>query len=180
MYSIHNVKDIMTVRANWKESEPKKWKLVSVEGTKISKNDYSNYPKELQESINNFDVIINGIVDGTILKTPDDLVDFESQNLTENQTKVLKTLMKDVPRGTIISYKELGEKAGVGPNAARFVGNTMHLNHWVVIIPCHRVVRTDYSLGNYSTFGPLVKEKLLKEEGITIKNHFCKPPITTV
>lgn len=174
MYSVHNVKDILTVRANWNETEPKKWKIKSLENGKNFKNDYSNYPKELQQSIQNFDVIINGIIDGMVQTVPEDLIDFDSQNLTENQLKVLKTLMKEVPRGTIVSYKELGKKAGIGPNAARFVGNTMHLNHWVIIIPCHRVVRSDYLLGNYSTYGPSVKEKLLIEEGVKIKNHVCK------
>ena len=161
MFSIHNVKNILTVRANWNEVEPGKWKLMSIgEGKNIS-HDYSSYPNELQKIISNFDIIINGIVDGTVMKVKEDLIDFESHNLTDNQLKVLKTLMNDVPRGTVITYKELGLKAGVGPNAARFVGNTMHLNHWVIIIPCHRVVKSDYSLGNYSTFGPSIKEKLL-------------------
>lgn len=179
MYSVHNVKNIMKIRANWNETEPKKWKIKSIENGTNFKNDYSKYPDELQQTIRDFDVVVNGIVDGRIKNVPDDIIDFDSQNLTENQLKVLKTLMKEVPRGSIITYKELGIKAGVNQNAARFVGNTMHRNYWVVIIPCHRVVRGDYTIGNYSTYGPSIKEKLLTEEGITIKNHICQRPIST-
>ncbi|OHS97521.1 Methylated-DNA--protein-cysteine methyltransferase [Tritrichomonas foetus] len=182
MFSIHDVKNILTIRVFWCESSPKKWKIQSINDQKSTSKKYDdkNYPLELKETINNFDTFLKGFMDGIIQTVPDDLIDFKSQKLTDKQESVLKTLMTEVPRGSVITYKNLGIKSGVGPNASRFVGNTMHLNYWPIIIPCHRVVKSDYSLGNYSMNGPSMKEKLLIEEGISIKNHICKMPTEIV
>lgn len=61
---------------------------------------------------------------------------------TKNERKVMLSLSVTVPC-KIISYKELGEKAGFF-NAARFIGNTMMKNPFPLILPCHRVVPSIY------------------------------------
>lgn len=68
-----------------------------------------------------------------------------------------------VPHGTTVSYAELARAAG-HPRAFRAVGNYMDVNPYPVIIPCHRVVKSDGSLGNFSA-GTEWKARLLSLEG---------------
>jgi len=70
-------------------------------------------------------------------------------NSTEFEQEVLLTLYQDTKIGDKISYRELAEKVN-RPNASRAVGTTMKKNPFPIIIPCHRVVRSDGSIGNYS------------------------------
>jgi methylated-DNA-[protein]-cysteine S-methyltransferase len=67
-----------------------------------------------------------------------------------------------IPYGEVRSYKWIAERLGK-PDAARAVGNAMARNPVPIIVPCHRVVRTDGSLGGYS-FGLIRKERLLELE----------------
>lgn len=62
--------------------------------------------------------------------------------------KVHKALVK-VPYGTRVSYGELATISG-SPQAARAVGRVMSLNPFPLLVPCHRVVNADGSVGYYS------------------------------
>ncbi len=84
---------------------------------------------------------------------------------TAKERAVYRALLK-IPAGRTISYGGLAEKAGV-PSAARFVGNAMAKNIFPVLIPCHRVVKNDGNLGNY-TSGTDIKEFLLRHEGAPV------------
>ena len=75
--------------------------------------------------------------------------------------RVLSALGKIPPQMTI-SYSALARKSGV-PRAARAVGNVLNRNPIPILIPCHRVVRKDRSLGGYRG-GILWKRTLLKLE----------------
>lgn len=66
---------------------------------------------------------------------------------TQFAQDVYRALMR-VPPGTTTSYGELAESAGY-PRAARAVGGLMASNPIPVVIPCHRVIRADGSLGQY-------------------------------
>ena len=68
-----------------------------------------------------------------------------------------------IPRGRVLTYKQVAAKAG-NPRAARAVGTLMAQNYDPKI-PCHRVVRSDGTLGNYNRGGPKQKFILLKQEG---------------
>ena len=70
---------------------------------------------------------------------------------TAKQRLVLKKLRETIP-GELLSYKDLANRAGL-TNAARFVGTTMKNNNTPLLIPCHRVVRSDGKLGFYSAPG---------------------------
>jgi O-6-methylguanine DNA methyltransferase len=70
-----------------------------------------------------------------------------------------------VRAGETVSYGELAEMAGY-PRAARAVGNAMAANPIPIVVPCHRVVRADGTLGNYGD-DPAWKERLLLHEGWT-------------
>jgi len=73
-----------------------------------------------------------------------------------------------VPRGNIITYARIASRLGL-PNGARAVGNALAGNPFPIIIPCHRAVRSDGSLGGFQG-GLLMKRALLEQEGIP----FCR------
>lgn len=74
-------------------------------------------------------------------------ISWEKLGLGGFKRRVYSALLS-IPAGETVSYGELAEKAGY-PRAARAVGNAMAANPVPVVIPCHRVVRGDGSLGNY-------------------------------
>jgi len=80
---------------------------------------------------------------------------------TDFEIKVWKTL-KIVKKGCVISYKELSKKSGF-KNAERAVGNAMRKNYLILFIPCHRVIKSNGEIGNFSA-GKNIKEKLLNLE----------------
>lgn len=82
---------------------------------------------------------------------------------TDFQLKVWSELEK-IPQGQTITYAELATKIGK-PNAARAVGNAVGANPIAYLVPCHRVVRTDKTLGGYR-WGVEVKKKILAKERI--------------
>ena len=82
------------------------------------------------------------------------------------QKKVLKAL-RQVPFGEVISYGDLAKRIGQ-PGAARAVGTALAHNPIPLVLPCHRVVRRDGSLGGFSG-GLDIKERLLTLEGVRLK-----------
>lgn len=76
---------------------------------------------------------------------------------------VLEALAR-VPFGKLVSYGELAARAG-SPKASRAVGGAMARNPIPIIVPCHRVVAADGSLGGFSG-GLGVKRRLLAHEGV--------------
>ena len=85
---------------------------------------------------------------------------------TKFQLKVWKYL-KTIPRGKVKTYKEvaIGIKK---PNSARAVANACANNPYSPNIPCHRVIRSDGTLGGFSGVGGIkTKKKMLKSEGFS-------------
>lgn len=74
--------------------------------------------------------------------------------------KVLE-IVKNIPEGKTMTYSEVAKKAG-SPKAYRAVGNILNKNY-DPLIPCHRVIRSDGSIGGYNR-GRKKKEELLKKE----------------
>ena len=87
--------------------------------------------------------------------------------LSNFQKKVI-LLERKIPRGQISTYKELALKLGF-PRAARSVGQALAKNPFPIIIPCHRTIRSDGSLGGYIG-GVSMKRQLLEFEGIKFNN----------
>ena len=86
---------------------------------------------------------------------------------TEFQLKVWNYLKK-IPRGRVKTYSEVAKAIGK-PLAVRAVANAIGKNPLAPQIPCHRVIRSDGSLGGYSGKGGIkTKILLLKKEGITL------------
>ena len=86
---------------------------------------------------------------------------------TSFQLKVWSYLKK-IPRGNVKTYSQVAK--GIGkPLATRAVANAIGKNPYPPKIPCHRVIRSDGSLGGYSGKGGIKTKKfLLKKEGITL------------
>lgn len=72
-------------------------------------------------------------------------------------------VVSNIPKGEVLTYKDVAARAG-SPRAARAVGNILKKN-FNPSVSCHRVIRTDGTLGKYNRGGLVVKSKLLKEEG---------------
>ena len=79
--------------------------------------------------------------------------------------KVLNELM-NIPYGETRTYGWLARKVGK-PGAARAVGQALKRNPIPIIIPCHRVIRDDGTIGGFS-MGVNIKERLLALEGVHV------------
>jgi len=73
-----------------------------------------------------------------------------------------------IPTGQTRTYQWVARQTG-NPRAARAVGRVLAKNPLPVVIPCHRVIRKDGSLGGY-TLGKRKKEVLLKQEALKLKS----------
>ena len=78
-------------------------------------------------------------------------------------TEKVRDIVRAIPKGKTMTYKEVAQKAG-NPNAARGVGAIMRAN-FDPLIPCHRVIKSDGSLGSYNRGGTDRKMEILREEG---------------
>ncbi len=88
----------------------------------------------------------------------------EGSGLTRFQIRVLLEVMR-IPRGETRTYSEVARMAG-SPRAYRAVGTAVRRNPFAPRIPCHRVVRSDGSIGRYSgRGGAKAKMLMLKSEG---------------
>ena len=86
---------------------------------------------------------------------------------TKFQVKIW-VFLKKIPKGSVKTYTEVAKAIGK-PLAIRAVANAIAKNPYPIQIPCHRVIRSDGSLGGYSGTGGVKKKKnLLKKEGIIV------------
>jgi len=80
-------------------------------------------------------------------------------------TKVYRKLLQ-VPKGRVTTYGELANAVGL-KNGQRAIGMIMKKNPFPVIVPCHRVVKSDGNIGGY-VYGESIKSRILASEGIKI------------
>ena len=81
-----------------------------------------------------------------------------------NFQKMVWTELKKIPFGETRTYKEIAIAIGK-PKAARAVANACGKNPYPIIIPCHRVVRSDGSIGGFTGDGGVEKKRqLLRQE----------------
>ena len=76
-------------------------------------------------------------------------------------------LLKLIPEGKVTTYKEMAH--ALNTKAWRAVGSAMAKNEKLIEIPCHRVVRSNGTIGEYA-LGSAKKAELLMDEGLTITN----------
>jgi O-6-methylguanine DNA methyltransferase len=85
--------------------------------------------------------------------------------MTQFQQHVLQ-IVRRIPKGQVLTYKQIAQKAG-RLKAYRAVGNILNKN-FDPQIPCHRVIKSDGTIGGYNR-GVKNKRKILRKEGY--KNH---------
>jgi methylated-DNA-[protein]-cysteine S-methyltransferase len=104
---------------------------------------------------------IESYLDGEDVELPIDLLD--SSLCSRFQWTVLMA-ERTIPRGSVASYSGLAAHIG-HPRAARAVGTALARNPFPIVIPCHRTVRSDGSLGGFGG-GLDMKRALLDVEGV--------------
>ncbi|MDE2485239.1 MAG: methylated-DNA--[protein]-cysteine S-methyltransferase, partial [candidate division NC10 bacterium] len=93
--------------------------------------------------------------------------------LTPFQRRVLQKI-RTIPAGEVRSYRWVAKAIGA-ERAVRAVGTALAKNPVPLLIPCHRVIRSDGRLGEYSGGGPSVKAKLLAFEGADLEGLIRLP-----
>ena len=95
--------------------------------------------------------------------------------LSPYQQAILR-ILAEVPKGKVTTYGDLAKELARrdqkwSPNASRAVGTTMRNNPCGPQIPCHRVIKSDGTIGNFRGGAEgAVEEKtrMLREEGVTV------------
>ena len=137
-------------RFGWISASEKSNKLLSVSFAKSNNRGRSISLNKLKKNLNNFFSKKTKKINSNISMEGSDL-----------QIKIWKELKK-IPYGKTKSY---GEIAKIVKTSPRYVGNVCGQNKHILIVPCHRVIRTDGSLGGFSSRGGLsLKKRLLDME----------------
>ncbi len=95
-----------------------------------------------------------------------EMVEFSSLPLDMRQSTAFQrdvwSAARQIPYGAWLSYGELARRSG-HPGAGRAAGNALALNRWPPLVPCHRVLRSDGSLGGFRGGVELKRRMLLLE-----------------
>ncbi len=91
-------------------------------------------------------------------------VQFDLRSVTEFERAVLLKAL-EIPRGELRTYGWIAAQIG-RPAAVRAVGSALRKNPVPLLIPCHRVVRSDGTVGEYALGGSDAKRRVLAAEGI--------------
>lgn len=84
-------------------------------------------------------------------------------------------LCRKIPKGKVMTYGHIAKILNSSPRA---VGQALKKNPYTPQVPCHRVIKSDGSLGGYNgKMNSLRKIRLLKSEGIKFKNGFIEHKI---
>jgi O-6-methylguanine DNA methyltransferase len=89
---------------------------------------------------------------------------YSRRRLTDFQKEVYR-ITSQIPLGEVRSYKWIARRLGK-PKATRAVGQALKRNPYPIIIPCHRVIRSNGSLGGYTKGKRLKRQLLLLERYI--------------
>ena len=134
----------------WISASEKNNKILSVSFAKSNNTGKSISLNNLKKNLNNYFSNKTKKINSNIL--------MEGSSL---QIKIWKELIK-IPYGETKSYGEIAKAVKTSP---RYVGNVCGQNKHILIVPCHRVIRTDGSLGGFSSRGGLsLKKRLLDKE----------------
>ena len=99
-------------------------------------------------------------------------VPVDLSGVTDFTRKVLEATAT-IPYGQTVSYGEIARMIGM-PGATQAVGNALGANPVPIVVPCHRVIRSDGSMG-WFTGGPQIKRALLRLEGIDFPEQAALP-----
>jgi len=85
-----------------------------------------------------------------------------------NFQEAVLNIIKQIPKGKLMTYGGIARELTGSVRAARAVGQAVAANPYLVVVPCHRVVRSDGDIGGYSS-GVEKKIRLLSAEGVEIR-----------
>lgn len=141
------------------------WLELTVSDTGVRSISYVDPPRSIKKL--NGNPLMDMLVDQLDRYFRGDLATFtvpvDFDQCTPFRQKVWKEIAR-IPYGETRSYAELAAAVG-NPRAARAVGSSNGENPVPIVIPCHRVIRADGSLGGYSS-GIRIKRALLELEGV--------------
>ena len=134
----------------WISAFEKKGEIVKIQFGKVNKQKRSNLLIKCKKNIKNFFNKKNSNIN-------------IPHNLDGNQTqKRVWGELKKIKKGHVKSYGEIAKKFKISP---RYVGKICSQNKLLLVVPCHRVIRTDGSLGGFTSNGGVnLKKKLLDFE----------------
>jgi methylated-DNA-[protein]-cysteine S-methyltransferase len=116
--------------------------------------------------------LVRDFLGGKNVAIPFELVD--SSVCYPFQLRVLKK-EREIPRGTVASYSWVADR--IGSRAVRAVGSALARNPFPIVVPCHRAVRSDGSLGGFQG-GLEMKRRLLEMEGVLFDSRgYVQSPI---
>jgi methylated-DNA-[protein]-cysteine S-methyltransferase len=146
---------------------PKIYKIYLNMENSISIGDIKHSSDELScKAIDEIVKNIHSYFSGEIIKFNLAVVDFDV--CSNFQKKVILTEY-NIPRGYVSTYKRISNHIKK-PDGSRAVGNALATNPFPIIIPCHRAIKSDGSLGGYQG-GVQMKYELLKMEGIKFNDN---------
>jgi methylated-DNA-[protein]-cysteine S-methyltransferase len=122
------------------------------------------YPYAEIESCERIDGIVDKIVRFLNGEDIDFSLDIVNLDLIKPFQKSVLIAEHGIPRGWISTYRRLANHIGI-PKGARAVGTALKNNPFPIIIPCHRAIKSDGSIGGFQG-GTLMKQKLLEFEGV--------------
>ena len=79
-------------------------------------------------------------------------------------------VIKTIPKGQVMTFKQVAKLAG-NENAYRSIGNIIKKNPDLKNIPCHRVVKSNYTLSKNSIINPKEQKKILIKEGVKFNKN---------
>jgi len=138
--------------------------LLSEPGLSAERQLSQVYPDSQASSCTEIDATadaIKGILEGGDIEIPLAVANLAS--CSAFQQSVLRAEYA-IPRGSVSTYRLIATHLGK-PNGARAVGNALANNPFPLIVPCHRAIRSDRTLGGYQG-GLEMKRDLLEKEGI--------------
>ena len=151
----------------WKEIPTLKVQRIILQDPNArAQNVFLKHRKLVHQKIKNLMDIIATFLQGETVNFNNDLLELDL--CSEFQKKVLLAEY-GIPRGSVSTYSRIAKFIG-SPKAARAVGNALANNPFSIVIPCHRAVRSDGSLGGYQG-GLVMKRELLEMEGVKIMNN---------
>lgn len=138
-----------------------------IKGKIIKTNIFEKSSINVNETKNYITEIIKSYFYGEIEKF--DLSILNMDDLKNFQREVLYKISL-IPRGKVTTYKRLSELIGKN-RAYRGVGNSLAKNPFPIILPCHRVIKSNLYIGNFGN-GSFLKMKILKFEGVNFERDY--------